>query len=151
MRIVNSFSYNYGTSRFWGEGTDWDVNPVYLAATKAPFMSRNEYSDAGIRIDRLAGVDILGKSNPAWFKKNLENKGNSSRVDAVIKAFYELDEKTFLNTDIMITYNSATEKMHRAAQGIVADRYIERQNSKLSYSEYLMHLNLLLGQKGKVE
>lgn len=148
MRIVNSFSYNYGTSRFWGEGTDWDVNPVYLAATKAPFMSRNEYSDAGIRIDRLAGVDILGKSNPAWFKKNLENKGNSSRVDAVIKAFYELDEKTFLNTDIMITYNSATEKMHRAAQGIVADRYIERQNSKRSYSDYLLKWNLTANRNG---
>lgn len=150
IRIVNSFSYNYGTSRFWGEGTDWDVNPVYLAATKAPFMSRNEYSDAGIRIDRLAHVDVLGKSNPAWFKKNLENKGNSSRVDAIIKAFYELDEKTFLNTDIMITYNSATEKMHRAAQGIVADRYIERQNSKRSYSDYLLKWNLTANRRGVI-
>lgn len=150
IRIVNSFSYSYGTSRFWGEGTDWDVNPVYLAATKAPFMSPYQYSDNGIWINRLADADILGKSNPSWFKENLENKGNSSRVDAVIKAIWDVTPNFYVNTDIMITYNSITEKMHRAAQGIVADRYIDRQNSKRSYSDYLLKWNLFGGRHGKI-
>lgn len=150
IRVVNSFSYNYGTSRFWGEGTDWAVNPIYLAATKAPFMSPFQYSDGGIWINRLADADILGKSNPAVFEENLENKGSSSRVDAVIKAFWDITAKSYLSTEILITYNSATEKMHRAAQGIVADRYIDRQNSKRSYSDYLLKWNLWAGHNGRI-
>lgn len=150
IRIINSFSYNYGTSRFWGEGTDWEINPVYLAATKAPFMSKIAYSDEGIQIDRMENIDILGKSNPAFFKDNLENKGNSSRVDAIIKGIYNIDAQTSVSTDLLINYNSATEKLHRAAEGIAPDRYIYRQNSKRSYSDYLLKWNLDVNRIGKI-
>lgn len=150
IRISNFFSYNYEIARFYDEGTEWDVNPVFLAATKAPFMSTDQYDESGIRIDRLADADVLGKSNPSVFKNNLRNKENGNRIDAVIKANWDITQKTTVNADFMVSYNSIIEKLHRKAQGIVPDRYIERQNSKRSYSEYLMHLNLWLGQKGKV-
>lgn len=150
VRISNFFSYNYETARFYDEGTEWAVNPVYLAATKAPFMSEYQYDDNGVKIDRYADADVLGKSNPAVFKDNLRNKENGNRIDAVIKANWDVTQKTSFNADFMVSYNSIIEKLHRKAQGIVPDRYIDRQNSKRSYSEYLMHLNLWLGQKGKV-
>lgn len=150
IRISNFFSYNYETARFYDEGTQWEVNPVFLAATKAPFMSAYQYDDAGIWVDRLADADILGKSNPAVFKNNLKNKENGNRIDAVIKANWDITRQTSFNADFMVSYNSIIEKLHRKAQGIVPDRYIDRQNSKRSYSEYLMQLNLWLGQKGKV-
>lgn len=150
IRMDNFFSYTFESSRFLGEGTDWAVNPVYLAFTKAPFMSPGQYSDEGIRIDRLADTDVLGKSNPAVFKNNLKNTGSGNRIDAVIKATWDITRSTSLNTDFDVSYSSLIEKQHRKAQGIVPDRYIDRQNSKRSYSEYLIRWNLWLGRNGNV-
>ncbi len=150
IRISNFFSYNYETSRFYGEGTAWDQNPVYLAATKAPFMSSTQYTDGGIRIDRLADADVLGKSNPAVFENNLKNQGIGNRVDALIKAVWNITPKISVNTDLAVSYNAMIEKLHQKAQGIVPDRYIKRQNSKRNYSEYLVRWNLWLGKDGKL-
>ncbi len=45
VKITNLFAYNYGNNRFWGEGTDRLHNPLYVSAAKAPFMSKDYYSE----------------------------------------------------------------------------------------------------------
>lgn len=150
IKIANLFSYNYGNNRFWGEGTDWLHNPLYVSATKAPFMSKDYYSEEGVKVDQLAGVDVLGKTNPAALMENMENKGLSNRIDALIRATWEVDSKTSANAEIMVTYNSLTEKLHQAAEGIAVDRYIERQNAKRSYSEYLMRWRTWVDRIGQL-
>lgn len=138
IMITNLFSYNYGNSRFLGAGTDWDVNPIYVAATKAPFMSPYNYTDDGIYTNNMADYDQLGKSNPYLFGSNLLNTGRSNRIDAVISTEWKFIPKMRANVDVVVSYNSYIDKLHRKAAGIVPDRYIERQNSKRTYSEYLI-------------
>lgn len=150
ISISNYLSYAYGTSRFFSEGTDWDINPVYLALTKAPFMSQNEYDDNGVRIERLADKDVLGKSNPAVFKDNLKMTGNENRVDGIIKARWQMNRQMGLATYFSASYNSAIEQMNRLSYGIVADQNRERQNSKRNYSNYLLRWDTYFDAQGEV-
>ncbi|MDR1755704.1 MAG: SusC/RagA family TonB-linked outer membrane protein [Culturomica sp.] len=149
IQITNLFSYNYGNTRFLGGGTDWDVNPIYLALTKAPFMSPYEYTDAGVFTNRLADYDVLNKSNPYLVDKGIQNTGRSNRIDAVIKANWMFLPKTSANLDLVVSYNSFIEKLHRKAFGIVPDHYIRRQNSKRTYSEYVLRGDFWLERNGK--
>lgn len=150
ISISNYLSYAYGTSRFFGEGTDWDVNPIYLALTKAPFMSCDEYDDNGIRAERLAEKDVLGKSNPAVFKDNLKMTGNENRVDGVIKARWQMNKQMGLSTYFSASYNNAIEQMNRLSYGIVADENRERQNSKRNYSDYVLRWDTYYDAKGNI-
>lgn len=148
ISISNYLSYSYGTSRFFSEGTDWDINPIYLALTKAPFMSRNEYDDNGVRIERLAEKDVLGKSNPAVFKDNLKTTGNENRVDGIIKAKWQMNKQTALATYFSASYNNAIEQMNRLSYGIVADENRNRQNSKRNYSNYMLRWDTYFETEG---
>lgn len=150
IEMSSFFAYNYGNSRFYGQGSEWTHNPVYLAAAKAPFMSPDYYTDEGIRVDRLADKDALGMTNPAVLWDNLENKGMSNRIDALLRGRYALNAKTTVNAELMVSYNSLVEKLHQKAYGMAMDRYIERQNSKRTYSEYLLRWRLWADRNGAI-
>lgn len=150
IEMSSFFTYNYGSSRFYGQGSEWIHNPVYLAAVKAPFMSPDYYTEDGILVDRLADKDVLGMTNPAVLWENLENKGMNNRIDALLRGRYALNAKTAVNAELMISYNSLVEKLHQKAYGIAPDRYIERQNSKRTYSEYLMRWRFWADRTGNI-
>lgn len=40
ISIANYLAYSYGTSRFYDQGNNWAVHPLYVALTKAPFFLR---------------------------------------------------------------------------------------------------------------
>jgi len=48
ISIANYLAYSYGTSRFYDQGNNWAVHPLYVALTKAPFLSPMYYDDNGI-------------------------------------------------------------------------------------------------------
>lgn len=150
VSISNYLSYSYGTSRFFGEGTEWEVNPIYVALTKSPFMSRMEYDDDGTRIERLANVDVLGKSNPAAFNDNLKNTENENRVDGIIKALWQMNKKMSLGTYFSTSYNNSIERMNRLADGIVMNEYRARQNSKRNYSDFMLRWDTYFSATGEI-
>lgn len=150
VKISNLFAYNYGNNRFFGEGSNWKQNPLFVSAAKAPFMSKDYYSAEGIKVEQLAGVDALGMTNPAALVEGLNNKGLSNKVDALIRGDWTINSKTSANAEVMVSYNSMTEKLHQPAEGIAMDRYIERQSAKRSYSEYLMRWKALVNRHGNI-
>lgn len=141
ISIANYLSYSYGTSRFFDQGNNWDVHPFYVALTKAPFFSSKFYDDNGIATMREAGIDELGKSNPALFKDNLQNKGTDNRVDGMIKARWDVNRQTAVNTTLAISYTNAIEDQRRMNEGVAADEYRTRQNAKRTYSDYILRWN----------
>lgn len=150
ISISNYLSYAYTSMRFFGQGVDWDVNPLYVAATKSPFFSGNHYSDAGIMTYNKADEDQLGKSNPQLFKDNLKNRGTGNRIDGVIKANWQINSLTGAHTTFSVSYDNTIEEMRRLSYGIVNDQYRERQNSKRNYSNFLMRWNTWLERNGKI-
>lgn len=150
IEISNSLSYNYTTLHFNEEGDNWDLHPVFLGLTKAPFLSPWAYGEGEVQLLSYDDVDELGKSNPMLFKSNLTNKGVENRVDAIIKGTWRFLDKTSLSTDIDVSYNGNIEKQHRGHTGIVMDENRERQNSKRTFSEFLLHWDVALHQSGRI-
>lgn len=141
ISIANYLAYSYGTSRFYDQGNNWAVHPLYVALTKAPFLSPMYYDDNGIATTINAGVDELGKSNPAMFKSNLQNKGTDNRVDGMIRANWAVAPRTAVSTSLSISYVNSIEDLRRLAEGIAPDEYRKRQNAKRTYSDYILRWN----------
>lgn len=141
ISIANYLAYSYGTSRFFDQGNRWGVHPLYVALTKAPFLASSYYDENGIATTLSADVDELGKGNPALFKDNLQNKGTDNRVDGVIKARWDMNSRTAVNTALTISYTNAIEDLRRMEKGMVTDEYRTRQNAKQTYSDYILRWN----------
>jgi len=141
VSIANYLAYSYGTSRFFDQGKNWNVHPLYVALTKAPFLSPMYYDDNGTATTINANADELGKSNPKMFKDNLQNKGTDNRVDGMIKANWAINPKTSVNTALSISYTNSIEDLRRMKEGISTDEYRERQNAKRTYSDYILRWN----------
>ena len=150
ISIANYLAYSYGTSRFFDQGNNWNIHPLYVALTKAPFLSPKFYDDNGTATMREAGIDELGKSNPVSFKNNLQNKGTDNRVDGIIKARWELNGQTAINTALAISYTNAIEDLRRMNEGLAADQYRTRQNAKRTYSDYILRWNTWVEKKGNI-
>src|SRR5690606_15688365 len=96
FKITNNLSYANTTVGYLEQGSNWDVHPVYTAATKAPFMGRYAYTDDHQVTNLLAGVDLFEKSNPWALVNNMTNDNEENRVDGSISATWQADERTLL-------------------------------------------------------
>lgn len=150
VSIANYLSYSYASMRFFGQGTDWDVHPIYVAATKSPFFSEYEYGGDGVRTYRLANKDELGKSNPYLFSSNLKNKGTENRVDGIIKVKWDINAANVVHTLFSVDYLNSMEEMRRLSEGIVADQYRNRQNAKRSYSDFMARWDSWYAHQGLI-
>lgn len=150
ISIANYLAYGYGASNFLDQGMNWGIHPLYVALTKAPFLSPFHYDENGIGTTLDADVDELGKSNPALIKDNLKNKGTDNRVDGMIKARWDVGSKTALNTALSISYTNSIEDQRRMEKGIVPEEYRKRQNAKRTYSDYVLRWNTWMEHTGRL-
>lgn len=150
FKITNNLSYANTTAGYLEQGSNWDVHPIYAAATKAPFMERYAYTDDHQPTNLLAGVDLLGKSNPWALVSNMANDNEENRVDGSISATWQADERTSLTSVMAVNYFNLKEKQYRPALGIVNDRHRIRQNAQRSSSEFTLLWNTHLDRRGTI-
>ncbi|WP_257669254.1 SusC/RagA family TonB-linked outer membrane protein [Parapedobacter tibetensis] len=148
FKITNNLAYANTTAGYLEQGSNWDVHPIYTAATKAPFMGRYAYNDENQLTDLLADVDVLGKSNPWALVNNMANDNEENRVDGSISATWQAGERTSLTSVMAVNYFNLKEKQYRPALGIVNDRHRIRQNAQRSSSEFTLLWNSHLDQNG---
>lgn len=147
--IANSLAYTHANSHYSEQGFNYGIHPLFVAATKAPFMSPYLFSQSGQETTQLEGVDVLGKSNPLALVNNMYNSNEDNRVDGKISAKWQFSSKTALNSSFVFNYLNVTEKQYRPALGIVADLNRIRQNLKRSSSESFVLWSSWLETKGK--
>lgn len=148
FKITNNLSYANTMAGYLEQGSNWDVHPLYAAATKAPFMGRYAYTDDNQPTNLLAGVDLLGKSNPWALVSNMANDNEENRVDGSISATWQAGERTLLTSVMAVNYFNLKEKQYRPALGIVNDRHRIRQNAQRSSSEFTLLWNTHLDRSG---
>jgi len=148
FKITNNLSYANTTAGYLEQGANWDVHPLYTAATKAPFMGRYAYTDDHQPTPLLAGVDPLGKSNPWALVNNMSNQNEENRVDGSIGATWQAGEHTSVTSLMAVNYFNLKEKQYRPALGIVNDRHRIRQNAQRSSSEFTLLWNTHLDREG---
>ncbi|MBZ4192450.1 SusC/RagA family TonB-linked outer membrane protein [Niabella beijingensis] len=149
FEISNNLSYSNTGSRYLEEGTDWGIHPLFVAASKAPFLGKEAYNSEDVRTNLLADVDVLGKSNPWALVDCMKNKNEENRVDGVIAAKWHIDKTLVLNSSLSVGYYNMKESQYRPALGIVADEYRIRQNSNRNSSEFTLIWNSFLNKSGR--
>ena len=150
FKITNNLAYANTSVNYLEQGSDWEVHPVYVAATKAPFMGRYAYNDENQLTNLLADVDVLGKSNPWALVKNMRNDNEENRVDGSISATWQASERTSLTSLMAVNYFNLKEKQYRPALGIVSDRNRIRQNAQRASSEFTLLWNTHLNHEGRL-
>lgn len=148
IEISNNLSYTNVISTYADQGYNYAVNPIYVSATKAPFLSPNIYSSTGELTDQISPVDVLGKSNPLALVNNMSNSNEQNRVDGIINAKWMLAPNSRLKTVLAFNYFNMKEQQYRPSWGIVSDLNRVRQNFKRSSSEFLITWNTWLEKNG---
>ncbi|MEC3878981.1 SusC/RagA family TonB-linked outer membrane protein [Parapedobacter sp. 10938] len=150
FKITNNLAYANTSVNYLEQGSNWEVHPVYVAATKAPFMGRYAYNEENQLTNLLADVDVLGKSNPWALVNNMSNDNEENRVDGSISATWQASEQTSLTSVMAVNYFNLKEKQYRPALGIVSDRNRVRQNAQRSSSEFTLLWNTHVDHEGRL-
>ncbi|HMI04581.1 MAG TPA: TonB-dependent receptor plug domain-containing protein, partial [Pedobacter sp.] len=150
IEISNSLAYTNANGHYAEQGFNYGIHPLFVAATKAPFMNPYLYSESGQVTKQYENIDVLGKSNPLALVNNMYNSNEDNRVDGKISAKWLLSPKTTLNSSFVFNYMSLTEKQYRPALGIIADLNRIRQNAKRNSSESTVLWSSWLDTKGKL-
>jgi TonB-linked SusC/RagA family outer membrane protein len=135
IEISNNLAYTHASSNYSEQGFNYSIHPIFVAATKAPFLSPYLFSSSGQLTRQLAGTDTLGKSNPLALVDNMYNSNEDNRVDGNISVNWNLAPQTYLHSSFVFNYMSLTEKQYRPALGIIPDLNRTRQNLKRNSSE----------------
>jgi len=148
FKITNNLSYANTSAGYLEQGNNWDVNPIYIAATKAPFLGRYAYNDENQQTNLLADVDVLGKSNPWALVNSMTNNNEENRVDGSISATWDVNKSISLTSLMAVNYFNLKEKQYRPALGVVNDQNRIRQNAQRTSSEFTLLWNTHLDKRG---
>ncbi|TYR37322.1 SusC/RagA family TonB-linked outer membrane protein [Sphingobacterium phlebotomi] len=148
IEIANHLAYTYAKVHYAEQGFNYSIRPLFNAVTKAPFMSPYLFSESGEISNRLADVDVLGKSNPISLVENMYNNNEDNRVDGNIVASWLMQPGTYLRSSFVFNYMNLTEKQYRPAYGIVPDLNRTRQNLKRNSSEATILWNTWFEKNG---
>jgi TonB-linked SusC/RagA family outer membrane protein len=148
IEISNNLAYTRGLSNYAEQGFNYNIHPLFAAASKAPFMSPYLFSESGQITKQYENIDVLGKGNPLALVNNMNNNNEDNRVDGKISAKLLLTPTTNIHSSFVFNYMSLTEKQYRPALGIVADLNRIRQNSKRNSSESMILWTSWIDKKG---
>ncbi|NGM61213.1 SusC/RagA family TonB-linked outer membrane protein [Sphingobacterium sp. SGG-5] len=148
VEITNHLAYTYAKVNYFEQGFNYSIHPLFNAVAKGPFMSPFLFSESGEISNRLADVDVLGKSNPISLVDNMYNNNEHNRVDGSIVASWLMQPQTYLRSSFVFNYMNLTEKQYRPAYGIVQDLNRIRQNRKRNSSESTILWNTWLETNG---
>jgi len=150
IEISNSLAYTHGKGHYFEQGFNYNVHPLFIAATKAPFLSPYIFSQSGQVSTQYDDKDVLGKSNPLALVNKMYNSNEDNRVDGKISGKWLISPRTSLNSSFVFNYMNVTERQYRPSLGIVADLNRIRQNLKRSSSESFILWSSWLATKGKI-
>ncbi|MFT4094661.1 MAG: SusC/RagA family TonB-linked outer membrane protein [Niabella sp.] len=148
FEISNNLSYSNTGSRYLEEGYNRGIHPLYVAATKAPFLGRYAYNAEDVRTNLLADVDVLEKSNPWALVENMKNSNEENRVDGIISGKLKVKNQYTFNTSLSVSYYNLKESQYRPGLGIVADENRIRQNANRNSSEFMLLWNSFVNKSG---
>lgn len=127
LRLSEKFKANANLSYISNEqnlkdqGLAFNTNPLYLALTKAPFLSTNEVSDEGAVSPNYAAVDIFGKSNPVSVSEKMLGDHKNYRFMGSMAFGYEFSKKLNLQVLGGVTFSKVRENIFIPEKGVVAD------------------------------
>ncbi|GEL10822.1 TonB-linked outer membrane protein, SusC/RagA family [Flavobacterium glycines] len=155
LSVDANLSFINNVDSQWDQGYAYKTSPLYLALTKAPFLTSHDVNDAGEVSPNLADVDYFNVSNPNAILDNGFGLNKNYRFFGNLKFNYALSKSWDLNTILGLTLNKERETFFIPDMG-VADLVLptaiakNRSGSEVqiynsiftdTYANYTKHLN----------
>ena len=109
LSVDANLSFVNSIQNQWNQGFAYKTAPLYLALTKAPFLSSNIIDDAGDVSPNLADVDYFNIGNPEAIFTNGKGLNNNYRFFGDLKFTYALNKAWDINTILGLTFNKERE------------------------------------------
>lgn len=116
-----NISFSYNEHNLKDEGLFSKTNPIYLALTKAPFLSKNEIGGEGKVSPNLADLDIFNVGNPAAIISNMKENAKNYRFFGSANFNYEITKKLNVSSLVGITHDKIRENVFIPRNGILSD------------------------------
>lgn len=116
-----NISYTYNEQNLRNQGNADKTAPIYLALTKAPFLTDKEVNDKGIESPNYADTDILGKSNPAVLINNMQAFNKTYRFFGGFSFNYAMSKTLNASTMLGVNYDKVRENCFIPRKGVADD------------------------------
>lgn len=122
--LNTNMSFLFSSRNLTDEGASGNVNPIYTALVKAPFMSANVYNEEGAVSPEVENYDIFNQSNPYALinASDRSRRANSQyRFVGNIEGVYKMNEHFRLNGTVGVNFNKEREKIFFPNRGVYFD------------------------------
>ncbi|MBN8686943.1 MAG: SusC/RagA family TonB-linked outer membrane protein [Chitinophagales bacterium] len=116
-----NLSFTFNEQNLRDQGISDKTAPLFLALTKAPFMTDRELNDKGVVSPNFAETDILGKSNPAVLINNMQAFNKYYRFFGSFRFNYEMSKTLTASAQFGVTYDKVRENIFVPRKGVADD------------------------------
>ncbi len=116
-----NLAYSFYEQNLKNQGFAYKTNPILLALTKSPLLSKNSIDSKGNVSPNLADRDTFGVSNPAAIIENMLGNSKVYRFFGSISLKYKLSNNFTLFTLAGITTDKVREQSFIPGKGVASD------------------------------
>lgn len=116
-----NLSFTFNEQNLKDQGISDKTAPVFLALTKAPFLTANEVNSKGVFSPNFEETDILGVSNPAVLINNMQAFNKTYRFFGSFRFNYEISKSISASALFGVTYDKVRENIFVPRKGVADD------------------------------
>jgi TonB-linked SusC/RagA family outer membrane protein len=118
---VANLAFTYNETNLKYQGVVDKTAPVYLALTKAPFLTANEVNQKGIFSPNLEDTDVLGISNPSVLIENMQAYNRYYRFAGSYTFAYQISKTLSASSLFGVVYDKVRENIFVPRKGVAND------------------------------
>lgn len=116
-----NLSFTFNEQNLKDQGIADKTAPLYLALTKAPFLTSNEVNSKGVFSPNLEDVDILGAGNPTALINTMQAYNKYYRFAGSFSFNYEIKKGLNASTLFGVIYDKVRENIFIPRKGVAND------------------------------
>lgn len=117
----SNLSFTYNEQNLKDQGIADKTAPIYLALTKAPFLTDHEVNDKGILSPNLEDADVFGVSNPSAIIDEMQAYNRYYRFQGSFRFQYDISKAFSAATQFGIIYDKVRENTFVPRKGVADD------------------------------
>ncbi len=116
-----NLSFTFNEQNLKDQGIADKTAPMFLALTKAPFLTANEVNSKGVFSPNLEDADILGVGNPNVIIDNMIAANKYYRFSGAFRFNYEIKKGFTASTQFGVVYDKVRENIFVPRKGVAND------------------------------
>jgi TonB-dependent SusC/RagA subfamily outer membrane receptor len=116
-----NLSFTYNEQNLKDQGIADKTAPIFVALTKAPFLTDHEVNDKGVFSPNLEDVDVFGVSNPSALIETMQAFNKYYRFQGSFSFQYQIKNSLKAATLFGVIYDKVRENVFIPRKGVADD------------------------------